>query len=216
MSQNAQSALIIMAKAPAPGFVKTRLAPVLGAEGAAQLAAQMLSHTLQTATQCQAFNHRELCLAPSAAAPLPATMSLSSFVVTEQGDGDLGTRMRRAFERVLSHCGAAIMIGTDAPALSPARLDQAAYDLQTCDAVFVPAVDGGYALIGLRQLIPALFIDMVWSTASVMAVTRQRLKAMGAYWHEYPAVNDIDEPADLVHLPDQWRYGNGILKQGAR
>ncbi len=79
--------------------------------------------------------------------------------------------------------------------------------LPASDAVFVPAADGGYALIGLRRMLPALFEAMPWSTHTVMAVTRQRL-AQAAWRHsELPGVHDIDEPADLVHLPGPFRLG---------
>ena len=96
------------------------------------------------------------------------------------------------------------MIGTDAPAIDAALLQQAARALEEADAVFVPALDGGYALIGLRQSAPQLFADMVWSTASVMTVTRSRLRAAGMRHTELAPVADIDEPADLVHVPVGW------------
>ena len=82
---------------------------------------------------------------------------------------------------------------------------EAAAALLLHDAVFVPAHDGGYALVGLRAApgnwLQALFSGMVWSTAQVMAQTRQRLASVGIHHTELQAVADIDEPADLVHLP---------------
>jgi len=71
--------------------------------------------------------------------------------------------------------------------------------------VFGPAADGGYALVGLRRPAPGLFHGMRWSHARVMAQTRERLAALGLRHAELPLLHDIDEPADLVHLPADWR-----------
>ena len=73
------------------------------------------------------------------------------------------------------------------------------------DAVFVPAADGGYALVGLTRPAPSLFTAMPWSTSNVMALTRERLAAAGARHAELPTLHDIDQPADLAHLPQAWR-----------
>jgi rSAM/selenodomain-associated transferase 1 len=209
MSKPSTTALIIMAKAPDPGLAKTRLIPALGAQGAARLAQRLLEHTIQTAAQTSCFGHRELCVTPNAShqvferANNTATTAgqPQAFAVTNQGEGDLGARMQRAFERALARFDSAILIGTDAPGMTAQHLDQAARDLARHDVVLVPALDGGYTLIGLKQSIPSLFADMVWSRADVMAVTRARLSACQTTWHEYPPMADIDEPQDLIHLP---------------
>jgi glycosyltransferase A (GT-A) superfamily protein (DUF2064 family) len=73
--------------------------------------------------------------------------------------------------------------------------------------VFVPALDGGYALVGLRRADPRWFHGMAWSHPGVMADTRARLRAAGMRWHELPPVADIDEPADLAQLPAGWAGG---------
>ena len=70
--------------------------------------------------------------------------------------------------------------------------------------MFVPAHDGGYALVGLRRPAPSLFDAMLWSTSTVMADTRERLAAAGLRHTELPAVADIDNAADLIHLPRGW------------
>lgn len=195
---------IVMAKAPLPGFAKTRLIPALGADGAAALAACLLEHTLQQ-TLAAALGPVDLCCAPDATHPaLARHADWPGLVLSEQGTGDLGARMARAFARGLPH-GPVLMTGTDAPALDAAVLRNAAAALQTVDAVFVPALDGGYALIGLRQPAPSLFEGVAWSTAQVMAQTRERLAAAGLRHVELAPLPDIDEPADLVHLPPGWR-----------
>jgi uncharacterized protein len=191
--------LIIMAKAPVAGYAKTRLIPALGADGAAQLAARLLNHTLQQA-RAAGFNALTLACAPDTTHA--AFASQSGVALVAQGEGDLGARMQRQVERAFEQ-GAerVIVIGTDAPALNANMLRRAADSLADSDAVFVPAFDGGYALIGLRRLLPTLFDAMPWSTSAVMATTRERL-AQAAWQHtELPAVHDIDEAADLVHLP---------------
>jgi uncharacterized protein len=200
------AAITVFAKAPVPGLAKTRLAPALGADGAAALAARMLAHTVEQAVVA-ALGPVELCTSPDASHPAFQALHVRhGIVLTEQGTGDLGQRMQRAFLRGLPRHGALLLVGTDAPALDSAVLRAAAAALASHDAVFVPALDGGYALIGLRQPAP-VFDGMAWSTPGVMADTRQRLQAAGLRWAELPAVADIDLPADLVHLPAPWRAG---------
>ncbi len=198
------SALIVFAKAPVAGAVKTRLIPALGAEGAAALAARLLAHTL-AAGMAAGFDQVELCVAPDTSHPAFGAHAVAHrLVLAVQGDGDLGARMDRALTRVLRHHRHAVLIGTDAPALDAARLRDAARALHGADAVFVPAFDGGYALVGLRRAQPALFQGITWSTAQVMAQTRDRARAAGLSWTECSPVPDIDEPADLIHLPAAW------------
>ena len=120
------------------------------------------------------------------------------------GEAVTARAFTRAFERALRNDSCAVMIGTDAPALDAALLARAASALGDADAVFVPAFDGGYALIGLRRAAPSLFDEMPWSTPAVMERTRERLAAAGLTHIELPAVADIDEAADLVHLPPGW------------
>jgi rSAM/selenodomain-associated transferase 1 len=201
------TAIIVFAKAPVPGLAKTRLAPALGEAGAAALAERMLRHALAQATAAD-VGPVELCAAPDATHPaLQAAAAAHGARLTEQGSGDLGLRMHRALARSLMRHGRALLIGTDAPALDATVLHQAASALQDHDAVFVPALDGGYALVGERRADPRWFSDMRWSHARVMEDTRERLRAAGVRWVELPPVADIDEPMDLVHLPPGWLDG---------
>ncbi len=201
---NTSTTVIVMAKAPVPGFAKTRLVPALGADGAAALADRLL-HATVAQVIAAAIGPVDLCCAPSR-----AHTAFASFVgragidLSDQGEGDLGVRMTRAFERSLRKSSCAVLIGTDAPALDAAMLARAANALGDADAVLVPAFDGGYALIGLRRAAPSLFDDMPWSTPAVMARTRERLAVAGLTHIELPAVADIDEAADLLHLPPGW------------
>jgi glycosyltransferase A (GT-A) superfamily protein (DUF2064 family) len=112
--------------------------------------------------------------------------------------------MSRALARALALHRCALLLGSDAPGLDAAALRAAAAALESHDAVFVPALDGGYALVGLTCPAPTLFAGMAWSTSRVMADTRERARRAGLRWAELPPVADIDEPADLAHVPTEW------------
>ena len=196
--------LALMAKAPVAGLAKTRLAPALGAAGAAALADRLLAHAVTQAVAA-GVGPVTLWAAPDASHPAFLRAQQQGVALAVQGGGDLGARMAQVFA---ASDGPLLLMGTDAPGLSAAVLLQAAAALPAHDAVFVPALDGGYALVGLRRATPALllalFADMRWSTPDVMAQTRQRLAQIGASHSELAPVADIDEPADLVHLPAGW------------
>lgn len=198
--------IVIFAKAPQAGAVKTRLMPALGAQGACVLARQMLANTLQQA--CAAHTSAvELCMSPAPDHPAWRDVAIPADVVrSAQGDGDLGARMARAVERVtVQQRQPVLLIGTDCPGLSAARLVEAALALEQHDVVILPASDGGYVLLGLKAPCPEIFGQMPWSTAAVATMTLQRLAALHLrVWQGQP-LHDIDEPADLVHLPAAFR-----------
>jgi rSAM/selenodomain-associated transferase 1 len=192
------TALVVMAKAPVAGLAKTRLIPALGAEAAAGLAQRLLLHTLDQTLDLNA-DYRELCVSPDTRHPafeLACAKAGGELKLTLQGEGDLGQRMQRVFERVLQVHDKALLIGTDAPALGADMLRLAQVALDDHEAVFV--------LVGLTRPAPLLFQAMTWSTPQVMADTRQRLKQARLTWLELAPVHDIDEPADLIHLPKGW------------
>lgn len=202
-------AIIVFAKAPVAGQAKTRLAAALGAAGAAALAERLLVHAVAQAAAAAA-DTLELCVTPDGAAH-PAFVGLGrnhpTMEFTGQGEGDLGERMARALERALRSHRAALLMGTDAPALDAAALRQAAAALVAHDAVFVPALDGGYVLVGLGRPAPSLFAGMTWSTPQVMRHTRERAHRAGLRMAELAAVADIDVPTDLSQLPSAWLRG---------
>lgn len=194
------TALIVFAKAPIAGHAKTRLIPALGAQGAAALAECLMHATLEHAVAA-GIGPVELCVTPDRNHPaFAAAVRRHGIVLTEQGDGDLGARMARAFDRVLRSHAQALLIGTDAPRLDAAYLRAAASALSSADAVFGPAADGGYTLIGMKQARPELFAGMHWSHDQVMAHTRLRLAQAKLRHLELPVLHDVDEPPDLVHL----------------
>ena len=194
--------LVVFAKAPQAGSVKTRLIPALGAEGAAALAQRMLAHVLQQALQAQA-GPVELCMSPPPGDPAWEKIAIPAAVLrTSQGEGDLGERMARAVRRVTTEEGLPVLLmGSDCPALTAAVIHEAAHQLQTHDALLLPVADGGYVLIGLKSPSPSLFERMPWSTANVAGETLSRMAALGLKVWRGPLLHDIDEPADLAQLP---------------
>lgn len=200
------TAIVIFAKAPQAGLAKTRLIPALGAEGAARLAEKMLFHAVKQAMDTR-FDHIELCVTPDAQHSTFQTLAQQyreRLQVSKQRQGDLGQRMFDALTRTLRHHAHVLLTGTDAPALTARRLREATQALSTNDACFVPATDGGYTLAGFKTAYEPLFVNMPWSTPNVMAMTRERLLALGCTWHELSPIADIDEPGDLVHVPPEW------------
>ncbi len=199
--------IIVFAKAPVAGFAKTRLARVIGDNAAAALAARMLSETVAQAVAAD-VGPVELCCAPDTQhAQFKAEQQRYAdgrVSVSSQGEGDLGARMSRALARALLQHRHVLLIGTDAPALQAPALIDAATALRQHDAVFAPAHDGGYVLVGLSRDMPSLFEGIAWSTAQVMAQTRERLHDSQANWFELPAFFDVDEAADLIHVPATW------------
>ena len=174
--------VIVFAREPRAGRVKTRLIPLLGEQGAARLHARLVERALRTA-RAAGFGEVEFVWA------------------RRQRGADLGERMHHALARALRRAPRAILIGADCPVLRPRDLRRAARWLAGgADAVFAPAEDGGYALIGLRRVSPALFSGVQWGGPQVMAQTRARLRALGWRWRELPAVWDVDRPEDYRRL----------------
>ncbi len=195
----------MFAKAPLPGHAKTRLAAAIGARGAAQLAERLLESTIEKAVAAR-IGPVTLCCDPDSSHPAFERLAREHAIeLALQGDGDLGVRMHRALERALRSATRCVLIGTDAPGLDAAYLRDAAHALSDHDAVFGPAVDGGYTLIGLaHHAPPLLFAGIEWSTSRVMQQTRARLVQLGMRHAELPELSDVDEPADLVHVPSGW------------
>lgn len=201
--------IVIMAKAPIAGFAKTRLIPALGAEGAAQLAQKMLSHTLATALASK-LGVVEICATPDPTDPAWQNLDLPSNIVwSAQGDGDLGERMARAAVRTTRGGEAVLLIGTDCPAINVFTLHEAAQALHDYDASVLPTYDGGYALLALKRFDNRLFENMPWSTSTVALETLQRMVEMDCEVKLLQTLHDIDEPLDLAQLPVEWGYAAG-------
>lgn len=193
--------LLIFAKAPVPGKVKTRLAGRLGARGAAELYKKLLHRTLTITTSAR-LCPVELWCAPTTQHGFFSTCRRKYGVQLRlQWGGDLGQRMNHALTRVLTEGNDAVLIGGDCVSLSGAELREAFRQLTAGSAaVLGPATDGGYVLVGLRRRCPALFRNIAWGTSKVMAATRRRLHRVGIDWTELPMGWDVDAPADLRRL----------------
>ncbi|MDN5872442.1 MAG: TIGR04282 family arsenosugar biosynthesis glycosyltransferase [Nitrococcus sp.] len=204
--------LLVFAKAPVAGRVKTRLIEMYGRQGAAMLYQRLLRRTLVTAVHARAAPV-ELWVTPGRAHPwLAARAREHGLVVRVQMTGDLGQRMHRALRWTLRTAPFAAIIGGDCAALTPWQLRQA-FDwlADGADAVFGPAEDGGYVLVGLRRPQPMLFHAMPWGGGEVMAATRKRLRRLGLRWVTLPLSFDIDCPSDLVRLRRESASAFGTL-----
>jgi rSAM/selenodomain-associated transferase 1 len=192
--------IAIMAKAPISGLAKTRLIPALGAMGAARLQRRLTRMTVACALDARLGAVTVWCAPDSRHRFFRALKQTHGVDLLVQSGGDLGARMHTAFRL---HCvrGPLLVVGTDCPVLRPGHLREAAQGLIAGDdAVFHPAEDGGYALVGLRAPQPALFADMPWSTDRVMPETRARAHAAGLRVREFETLWDVDLPAQLARL----------------
>lgn len=201
MSVTIESAILVFARAPVAGTVKTRLIPLLGAAGAAALQERLITQALAVA-RAATPDRLELWCSPDTTHPfLQTAASARGATLHAQQGGDLGGRMAHAFTTALRTAGYVICIGTDCPALTAQHLRHAAAALRDGhDAVFVPAEDGGYALIGLARDEPRLFDGITWGGAQVMAQTRARLRELKLRWHELETLWDVDRPEDWLRL----------------
>lgn len=196
--------IIIFAKAPLPGFAKTRLIPALGVEGAARLARKMLFNTLREAIAAE-IGAVELCVTPEINQAAWREIEFPAGIeISDQGDGDLGARLARAAKRGLAQDESVLLIGTDCVELNAPILRSAAVVLKHKDVVIHPAADGGYALLGLARFHPLLFEDMAWSTDRVASETIGRIGQLGWSLEVGTTLHDIDEPDDLKCIPTDW------------
>ena len=187
----------ILAKAPIPGRVKTRLAMLLGSEGAATLHARLVARTVGTAVAA-ALGPVTLWATDERDPLFQDLAQRFSLILARQPEGDLGARMHAAFARANAPT---LVIGSDCAALTSAHLRDAAEALRGgSDAVVCPADDGGYVLIGLVRPVPELFSGMTWSTDTVMVETRNRLSHLGLSWREPIQLWDVDRPTDVRRM----------------
>ena len=191
----------MFARAPQPGRVKTRLAPLLGERGAARLHARLVERTLKIALN-SGVGLVELHCTPTIQNRFFVRCKKQFDVsLRSQGKGDLGDRMYRAFARALRSHRLVVVIGSDCPALRPSDLRAAVRALREgADAVLSPAEDGGYSLIGLRRVSRRLFDGVAWGSRRVLEQTRRRLASLGWCWKELRTLWDVDRPAYVARL----------------
>jgi rSAM/selenodomain-associated transferase 2/rSAM/selenodomain-associated transferase 1 len=191
--------LILFARYPVAGRVKTRLIPALGAEGAAALHRRLLLRTLRTASAACRVAKADLEIHFDGGSERALQHWLGDgWRYVQQGEGDLGPRMARAFERSFRD-GATqtVIIGSDCPTLTTDSLVAAFDCLSTTPAVLGPANDGGYYLIGLSKPVPELFQDIAWGTETVFTDSVRRLEQVGIKPSLLSPLDDLDRPEDL-------------------
>jgi len=193
--------MLVFVRAPVPGTVKTRLARSVGSEAASLIYRQMVQRCIANA--CAAHPGAvELVCTPDATHPFFAEcVRRHGVTIGVQREGDLGERMSEALRGALAAASAALLMGSDVPAISADDLRAAAAALQAGqDAVICPTEDGGYGLIGLRRHDPRVFEAVAWSTPAVLDQTRSAFSRLGWNWTELPLRWDVDEAADLERL----------------
>ena len=194
--------ILIMARAPRPGEVKTRLEPLLGPEGCARLQAELIWHSARWAAACA--QKCWLAYSPAYAREALAHLVPANVGLFAQEGGDLGVRLRHATGHVFrTHRGGLAVIGTDAPELGPEHLRRAERELaRGQDACLIPAMDGGYALIALaRPLAHAFGLPAAaWGGPTVLDLTITMLKEAGCSWSVLEPVRDLDIPDDARYL----------------
>lgn len=193
--------ILVMARAPEAGRAKTRLIPALGGERAALLHGYLVERLLGELSQA-AIAPVTLCCTPGTEHPffLHCRDRYGVRLQPQQGR-DLGERLHTALGNSLEHQQYAVVVGCDIPQLDREDLIAAFEALQQgSDATLSPTEDGGYALLGLRQVAEELFCDIEWGSERVLVQTRQQLSALGWSWCELKQQWDVDRPEDLPRL----------------
>jgi rSAM/selenodomain-associated transferase 1 len=201
-SNEALEKLIVFSRYPEPGTTKTRLARVLGDQGAAEIQKKLTEHTI---SQVRQF----LQSGPIGAVVYFEGGSLEQmrrwlgpdFQYQHQGSGDLGKRMQRAFDFAFQqNHKRVVIIGADCPGLRASHMTQAFRSLRHKDLVLGPATDGGYYLIGLSHYEKSLFKNMGWGTDTVLAKTLTLAEQKGLSIELLEKLSDVDRPEDLKHF----------------
>ncbi|RRJ85020.1 TIGR04282 family arsenosugar biosynthesis glycosyltransferase [Aestuariirhabdus litorea] len=189
-------AILLFAKPPVSGRVKTRLIPSLGVEVATQVHAELLLHCASTLAQCPGVE-RQLWAGFDPQNPAFQEPVFKGWKRYLQVDGDLGDRMAAATAVALSHAQRAVVVGSDCPAMTPAYIEAAFEALEHHPVVLGPAEDGGYVLVGTRERVPELFQGIDWGSDRVLQQSRERLRKEGVGWVELETLWDVDRPEDF-------------------
>lgn len=199
MRDNKTSLLIIFVRNPELGKVKTRLAAAIGDEKALEVYRRLLSHTRDITRPLQLDKVVFFSEAPSE----PCFWEAANYGQQIQQPGDLGEKMagafRLGFEQGYGRVG---IIGSDCYELTTDILQQGFALLQNHDLVAGPAADGGYYFLGLKRLVPELFVHKAWSSSSVLEDTLADARRIGLTCALLPTLTDVDEVQDLHTMPE--------------
>lgn len=194
------TALVLFARFPEPGRVKTRLAAAIGPEIALALYSAFLSDLVRRFQNV--CDQRVLACTPDSSESFEffRTLAADRFTLWPQPEGSLGTRLADCFETHLREFDNVIVIGSDAPTLPAQFIAEADEALATSDCVLGPAIDGGYYLVGLQKPCPELFAGIDWDGPSVLEQTVHRVRSAGLSLHLLPPWYDVDTVEDLHAL----------------
>lgn len=196
MPDRGRRTLIVFARVPRPGRVKTRLAATIGEAAALAAYRELLGRTVALAQSVPGASLALCVEGDDVDGECAALAERHRMAIARQQGEDLGQRMHHALVRELRAGRLPVLIGCDCPSLSRADLEQAFDALARHDAVFAPTEDGGYALVGIARELPQAFRRPAWGTAAVMQATRDALRAQGADWHELRTLWDVDDVQD--------------------
>ncbi|MEW5929993.1 MAG: TIGR04282 family arsenosugar biosynthesis glycosyltransferase [Gemmatimonadota bacterium] len=210
-------AVLVFVRAPEAGRVKTRLAADIGGGAALRVYVRLAEHALEQARAAGA--EVRVHFTPADAGERVRAWLGPGAAYLPQADGDLGERMRAAFDAAFAAgFRRVVIIGSDLPGLSAGLLRRAFALLDAGEAVLGPARDGGYWLLGLRRPVPEVFRGIAWSTDGVLAATLERLRAAGIEPALLEVLSDVDEAGDLPPGWREWAEGDddGGREYGAR
>lgn len=197
--------LIIFTRNPVAGQVKRRLIPEIGAQNAALLQQKLTNKILGMARTLQNCDVHVWVAEEKDQNYSAYIQDNYGFIYHQQIGADLGERMSTALNYHLHEYNSAVLVGSDCPALDDSIIKDAFVSLQSGnDVVMGPSVDGGYYLIGMTQPTPCLFQKIQWGCETVAEQTRVRMRANGICWSEMPELHDIDRPADLDLLDEDY------------
>lgn len=196
-----KAVLQIFSREPVPGKTKTRLIPLLGDQGAADLHMKLLTHIFSAANQSN-FSSIELWgTSDPAKSLLRKFATCNRYKLYKQVGNNLGERMLYAASQALNQYEFVVIIGSDCPLITCQHLDQAYRILeQGSDAVLGPTDDGGYYLLGMRNLNELIFRNIPWGQSNVADITRVSMHDLGWEWMELDCLWDIDTPEDIKKL----------------
>ncbi len=191
------TALLVFAKAPEPGKVKTRLIPLLGKVAASEFYSKMASDIISRLAESKLCPMILYCHPDTTHLFFEQHAKKFNLKLRSQQGMNLGERMFHAVKWALDSSSKVIIIGTDCPSYSAHYIEEAVNQLDKYAVVVGPATDGGYVLIGMKQAHHQLFSDIEWGTNTVLQATVTKIKENKLSYFLLSPLNDIDEPGDL-------------------